>query len=323
MKIKIASTILIKQDWLDEVKELIPDAVFEVVTTHEMMTVYYNPSQQSNYGDFDSVKRIVNATIPVDARVYIMSYDQLRTLGITNHLALYNNADRDGVLDTYIGLNTVLDPRAITNGFRSNFAWEICHELSHGREQNLGREYMATIGDRTHAWEAQSRLKELWLTDTVSFLQNILRDLLAKIYPPMQHPVPLPYRNQITQQYGVENPIYTITGHHIGCDYACPIGTPLRAPANGRIVGDRTSKERGRFVQFQHGNYLLEMRHLSQVMLLGDYKAGDVIAYSGNSGNLTTGPHTCMVTWVGKDGLGSINKINWSSLTTDPNKLYK
>ena len=126
MKIKIASTIPISQRWLDEVKQFIPDVTFELVLTSAFPRVFYSPALQSMYCNFDSVREIVNAK-DVDARVYIMSYDQLRGLGITNHLALYDNSDRDGVLDTYIGLQEQLDPRARANGFRSNFAWEICH----------------------------------------------------------------------------------------------------------------------------------------------------------------------------------------------------
>ena len=129
MKIKIATTIALPQSWLDEVKTFIPDVVFEIVTTNAVMAVYFNTTQQSMYGDFTSVRAIVNSST-ADARVLIMSYTQLRNLGITNHLALYDNADRDGVLDCYIGLNDALDSRAKANGFSSNFA--LCREIIHG-----------------------------------------------------------------------------------------------------------------------------------------------------------------------------------------------
>lgn len=327
MKIAIASTIPISQRWLDEVKTFIPDATFSFQFVTALPTTYYRPEMQSMYCDFNSVRAIVDSAL-VDARIYIMSYDQLRALGITNHLALYDNSDRDGVLDTYIGLNTrELDTRALANGFRSNFAWEVCHELSHGREQDLGREYLATNGDETHAKEAQGKLKALWYDDTVQGLQAVvaklthyLSFLLSK--KTMIHPVPLPYRNQITQQYGVENPIYKRTGHHIGSDYACPVGTPVVAPADGSLIMASHSPERGNYVQFAHGNYVLEMRHLSQMMPVGDYRQGAVIAHSGNTGTLTEGPHVCVVDWIGHDGLAIINRTNWASLTVDPNKLY-
>ena len=175
MKIKIASTIPLKQRWLDEVIAFIPGVVFEIVQTKELIETYWNEAYKSYYGDFNSVRAIVNSNTS-DARVYIMSYKQSRALKITNHLALYDSNDRDGVLDTYIALDTRrLDSRAKANGFKSNFAWEICHELTHGREQNLGREYLN--GDRTHEWEAQGRLKELWMTNTVGIL-TLLKEKL-------------------------------------------------------------------------------------------------------------------------------------------------
>ena len=178
---------------------------------------------------------------------------------------------------------------------------------------------MATNGDRTHGYEAQGRLQELWLTATVGILTNLLNYLLAKLKPTMIHPVPLPYRNRITQQYGVENPMYTRTGVHLGCDFACPVDTPLSAPADGQIIVSSKSPQRGDYVQFKHGDYVLEMRHLSWRMPVGNYKAGEIIARSGNTGTLTTGPHVCCVVWNGKDGIGIINKNNWSTLTVDCN----
>lgn len=329
MKIKIATTIPIKKAWTDEVLEFIPTAQFEIVKIKQLPKVYWKNSEQSMYGDFNSVRAIVDGS-GVQARMLIMSYKQLRDLGIVNHLALYDNSDRDGVLDTYIGLADKLDFRAKENGFRSNFAWEVCHELSHGVEQNLGREYLAISGDRTHAMEAVGKLKELWVNnekETIVKLETIL-DKLKKIVadllnkPTIIHPLRLPFRNQITQQYGVENPIYSRTNRHIGCDYGCLIGTPIAAPQDGELIVATSSPQRGNYIQFKHGNYVLEVRHLFKMLPLGRYKLGQVIGYTGNTGNLTTGPHACVVCWVEKDNIDIINKTNWSTLTVDPNKLY-
>lgn len=138
----------------------------------------------------------------------------------------------------------------------------------------------------------------------------------------MIHPLRLPFRNNISQKYGVFNTIYSRTHHHLGTDYPCPVGTPLAAPENGEIVFAGNSKERGNYVQYKHGNYLLEMRHLSRYMPVGKYKLSDIIAWTGNTGSLTSGPHLCCVVWIGEDGLNKINKENWNVLTTDADKLY-
>lgn len=138
----------------------------------------------------------------------------------------------------------------------------------------------------------------------------------------MIHPVPLPYRDFVSQAYGVKNNLYTKTKVHTGTDYPCPPSTPLKAPADGQILVSSKSPQRGNYVQYKHGDYLLEMRHLSRLMPIGQYKQGDIIGYSGNTGSLTTGPHVCVVVWRGQDGLNVINKTNWQNLTVDADKLY-
>lgn len=138
----------------------------------------------------------------------------------------------------------------------------------------------------------------------------------------MIHPLRLPFRNTVSQKYGVANSIYKLTGVHLGTDYPCPIGTPLAAPENGEIIVSSYSKERGNYLQYKHGDYVLEMRHLSSCKPKGAYKLGDIISYSGNTGTLTTGPHVCVVVWRGQDGLNVINKTNWQQLTVDADKLY-
>ena len=138
----------------------------------------------------------------------------------------------------------------------------------------------------------------------------------------MIHPLRLPFRNTVSQKYGEPWTIYTRTGHHIGTDYPCPKGTPLAAPEKGEILISGNSPQRGNYVQYKHGDYLLELRHLSKAMPVGEYKLGDIIGYSGNTGTLAFGYHVCMVVWKGQDGLNIINKTNWQDLTVDADKLY-
>jgi len=328
MKIKIASTIRIRQSWLDEVIAFVPGVVFEVVRTKELITTHYRPEWSSQYGNFADVRRIVNAT-DVYARVYIMSHGQLRRLGITNHLALYDNADRDGILDTYISLDTKLDARAKANGFNSNFAWLIVHELTHGREQNIGREYLAVDGDRTHEWEAQGRLKELWATTSlievlkakVAYLIAMLKSI--SMPDTLFHPVqfkPL----MISQVYGIASSRYPRTGRHIGTDYAIPIGTPLYAPWAGKVTTSGTTATLGNFCHYEYtfNGQKWEERwcHLNAVPKLGAYKRGDRVAISGNTGQ-STGPHLHREKWIDDVRIDLITKLNWANLTVDPENI--
>lgn len=183
LRARVVTRMPIRKEWIDEVKALLPGITIDVFQTDKQMKVYFNNAWGSMYGDFKSVREITNAT-GYDIRALFMPYRELQALGVTNHLALYDNNDRDGVLDFYVGLNDALDDRARANGFKSNFAWEFVHEALHGMEQGLGREYMAPNGDRVHAYEAQGRLKELLQGNAVTIpLIKTTLDLLKKLLP--------------------------------------------------------------------------------------------------------------------------------------------
>ena len=267
---------------------------------------------------------------PADIQCFLLSPTDLTDAGIKSHIGLYN-LDTDNVHDFYISTSRHLDNRAILNGFKSNFAWIFCHEFLHGVVWNKTKSYAMADGE-VHSAEKLGKLKDMIetynaehkqlaeLQTKLSWLQSLLASLKKK--PSMIHPVPLPYRDFVSQAYGVKNNIYTKTKVHTGTDYPCSVGTPLKAPENGQIIVSSKSPQRGNYVQFKHGDYLLEMRHLSKAMPVGKYKQGDIIGLSGNTGTLTTGAHVCIVVWRGQDGLNIINKNNWQQLTVDADKLY-
>src|SRR5690554_847163 len=73
-----------------------------------------------------------------------------------------------------------------------------------------------------------------------------------------------------------------------GTDFYCPIGTPVVAPADGRIYGYGTSiaPATGRWVgvDFDMG-FRFRAMHLSKLARTsGRVKRGDIIGYSGASG---------------------------------------
>lgn len=99
------------------------------------------------------------------------------------------------------------------------------------------------------------------------------------------------------------------SGFHQGTDFACPIGTPVRASAAGVVtvtypvpgtpvpgrpgVFYRGEGELGATVQVDHGNGLwTKYGHLSRVDVRAGQRveAGEQIALSGNTG-VSTGPH--------------------------------
>lgn len=112
----------------------------------------------------------------------------------------------------------------------------------------------------------------------------------------------------ITQQFGVTKDsvrLYT-SGSHSGVDFRASTGTPVKAVADGVVMGvgdtDKTCPYAsfGKFVFIKHNNGLsTAYGHLSLVKVAnGDkIKRGQVIAYSGNTGH-TTGPHLHLTVYV-------------------------
>ncbi|MEG0283285.1 MAG: peptidoglycan DD-metalloendopeptidase family protein [Erysipelotrichales bacterium] len=84
-------------------------------------------------------------------------------------------------------------------------------------------------------------------------------------------------------------------GWHPGVDFATPTGSKVTAPANGVLLGSSTSASGyGKHVvaAFKKGDYVYTMifAHLSDFVGVADFKKGDAIAITGNTG-ASTGPH--------------------------------
>lgn len=91
------------------------------------------------------------------------------------------------------------------------------------------------------------------------------------------------------------HPILRIRRPHYGVDYAAPVGTPVHAIGDGRIIMAGTENGSGKMVRIQHNSvYSTAYLHLSRFasgITPGAYvKQGDIIGYVGSSG-LSTGPH--------------------------------
>jgi len=90
------------------------------------------------------------------------------------------------------------------------------------------------------------------------------------------------------------NPVTKRVSPHYGTDFAMPRGTPVRAPADGRVV--KAAYQRGGAGNYlvirQDNGYKTRYMHLSKKLVKeGDrVKMGQRIALSGNTGR-STGPH--------------------------------
>ena len=92
------------------------------------------------------------------------------------------------------------------------------------------------------------------------------------------------------------HPILKIIRPHYGVDYAAPVGTPVHAMGDGKIISaSATENGSGNMVKIQHNSvYATAYSHLSRFgegIAPGKFvKQGDIIGYVGSSG-LATGPH--------------------------------
>ncbi|OGD12232.1 MAG: hypothetical protein A2Y86_07005 [Candidatus Aminicenantes bacterium RBG_13_62_12] len=91
------------------------------------------------------------------------------------------------------------------------------------------------------------------------------------------------------------HPIRKIYRAHYAVDYAAPVGTPVKATADGRVLAAGWNGGAGRMVKLQHkGGYQTMYLHLSRfaegIKAGAAVAGGQVIGYVGNSGE-STGPH--------------------------------
>mgnify|MGYP005838610177 CR=1 FL=1 len=97
-----------------------------------------------------------------------------------------------------------------------------------------------------------------------------------------------PVRGRISSEYG-----WRWGRLHEGIDIAVPRGTPVRAAASGRVVFARWGGGYGYLVTVDHGSGVVtRYAHNSRLAVReGQWvRRGQIIAYSGNTGN-STGPH--------------------------------
>jgi murein DD-endopeptidase MepM/ murein hydrolase activator NlpD len=103
-----------------------------------------------------------------------------------------------------------------------------------------------------------------------------------------------PTEGYVTSRFGWRtNPFTGKREFHKGLDVAGPVGTPIVAPARGRIISCGRDGSYGLSIKVDHGSGLITRYahlHKSKVKLGQTVSRGDVIAYLGNSGR-STGPH--------------------------------
>jgi murein DD-endopeptidase MepM/ murein hydrolase activator NlpD len=102
----------------------------------------------------------------------------------------------------------------------------------------------------------------------------------------------LPIKNgKITTAYKKPGKMWS-KGYHTGVDFACKIGTPILAVADGKITNASWGKSYGKqIVMAVDGGWVI-YAHLNAVRVKPGQrvKKGQIIGESGNTGN-SSGPH--------------------------------
>ncbi len=81
---------------------------------------------------------------------------------------------------------------------------------------------------------------------------------------------------------------------HTGIDLAARLNSPIRAAADGRVILAERNDRYGNTIQIDHGFGLVTMygHNARNVVRSGELvRRGDIIAYVGSTGRMTTGPH--------------------------------
>lgn len=123
-----------------------------------------------------------------------------------------------------------------------------------------------------------------------------------------------PVEGRITTQFGMQRFTNgsTNASHHAGLDIANATGTPIVAPADGRVVFSKYLLNTGNTMAIEHGGGLKTFYfHMdSRSVEVGDIvKAGQGIGAIGTTG-YSTGPHLHFETRIGNQSINPWNLIN-------------
>lgn len=129
--------------------------------------------------------------------------------------------------------------------------------------------------------------------DEIELLAKNKMNMLASI--PAILPVSLSSKTvRFSSSFGYRiHPIYKTVKLHAGMDFSGPIGTPIYATGNGKVISASTHKGYGKCIEIDHGfNYKTLYAHLDRYNVRSGQKVkrGDIIGYMGNTGK-STGPH--------------------------------
>jgi len=116
-----------------------------------------------------------------------------------------------------------------------------------------------------------------------------------------------PVKGEISNNFDVKN-------KHFAVDVVVAENTPVKSVADGTVVFSEWTVQTGNVIIIEHSNHLISVYKHNAILnkQQGDLvKAGEVIALSGNTGELTNGPHLHFELWGDGYPLNPTDFINF------------
>ncbi|MCK5781905.1 MAG: M23 family metallopeptidase [Flavobacteriales bacterium] len=113
---------------------------------------------------------------------------------------------------------------------------------------------------------------------------------------------------------GILSQKYDPKNKHFAVDVAVSKGTPVKAVADGTVIFSEWTSTTGNVLIIEHKNDLISVyKHCSSsTKAQGDFiESGEVIAVSGSSGELSTGPHLHFELWYNGFPVNPSDYINF------------
>ena len=111
---------------------------------------------------------------------------------------------------------------------------------------------------------------------------------------------------------------------HFAIDITAPEGTPVRAVADGVVILSEYSLENGHVIAVSHANNYVSFYKHNKVLTrqVGTYvSAGEPIAFVGNSGESTTGPHLHLELWVAGQPVNPSIYFHYRAIDAQPTAM--
>lgn len=162
------------------------------------------------------------------------------------------------------------------------------------------KESQPTDGDFTSVAKSKedSLLRQkVALEDKYNLLEGERQKVSFVLFPPV--------KGNISQGFKPEEKHYAV-------DIVVAVGTAVKAVADGRVIFSEWTADTGYVIIIEHANKLLSVykHNASIIKSQGDYVAtGEVISFSGATGELTTGPHLHFELWSDCQALDPANFI--------------